>query len=733
MFTWIPFFEELSTKLRFYKNRQAELVQMLQQAGVEKGLMDRKIQNGKEFLLEEIDPFTFFASFNKYKSIERRSGILATLKSMLQIHAEVPTDFDGVPTSQPQGFWFFGYKYRRPDSQIPMLWDLFESVLDGTVTPDQLKLSIQLHGVGVSIITQSMFRMRPSIYFPFDRKTKKSIRNKYPDIPLDSFPENYFEFLANSQKELTSDPLYFARLSMDGRYLSQNSTGMKISSLTGSYLDNMISLRGLFSTVEEATPHFEFMRHCLDLCGIQDANNPVVALTFRKSGRKVILRLVIYNASLYLVEGFNGRITKTRITASDDAKKVIPNLEGDNFRYGGRVRVSEYTLKGYDVDMIQRLGIAIDHGVHALGEVYSKYQTSPLRRFHNQEMLDACFDTSLIAQLLSKEFVAVEEEEQNELIQTARHQLNTILYGPPGTGKTFATREAALRFIDGTCSQNLAQQQQRYIELIESGQIRFVTFHQSYSYEEFVEGIRPQLTASGAISYDVMPGVLSQIAEAAVGSVDNYVLIIDEINRGNISSIFGELITLLEEDRRFGQPNELRVQLPYSKRMFTLPPNLKIIGTMNTADRSIALIDMALRRRFVFTEMLPQPELLNEMVTDVDLPRMLTAINDRLEVLYDKDHTIGHAYFWNCATSHDVADVLSIKVIPLLQEYFYDDLKQVAMILNDHRKAPLHRIIIEEQLNEQTLFGEDLDGIVDKVRYRVADSFTLDAIVGIYS
>ena len=452
---------------------------------------------------------------------------------------------------------------------------------------------------------------------------------------------------------------------------------------------------------------------------------------------------------------------------------------------------------------------------------------------------------------------------------TARaHALNTILYGPPGTGKTYATTRRCVDICDGKVPEDVEALRARFGELMDDGRIDFVTFHQSYGYEEFIEGLRPKTSDETGTGFrlEVVPGVLKRIAERArkvpeiggrrifkmslgdpkswggslqkarifaeciesgcvlleyggdvdwsdtrygaweqirktwqkeknpdatsyttdiqamwrfrtemrpgdivvvsdgflhfravgeitgdyefrpredgfhhrrnvtwhwhapdrggepvsvfkngalawrpvvlmtpanpgglipyfkgVGEVAGarpHVLVIDEINRANISKVMGELITLLEEDKREGAENEVAVTLPYSGDRFTLPGNLYMLGTMNTADRSIALIDTALRRRFQFEEMSPDPEQLEDAKsrTEIDLPRVLRTMNERLEYLVDRDHLIGHAWFMAAESREDVDDIMRHRIIPLIAEYFYDDWSKVRAVLGggDH-------------------------------------------------
>jgi len=322
---------------------------------------------------------------------------------------------------------------------------------------------------------------------------------------------------------------------------------------------------------------------------------------------------------------------------------------------------------------------------------------------------------------------------------------NIILYGPPGTGKTYRTAAEAVRLCGEEVPEDRDDLMAVYQGLLAAGRIEFVTFHQSMAYEEFVEGRQPMTgaddgedTSTAGFRLETVPGIFRRIAKRAetsrghasdeemvhaearqafkmsIGEANNpedahlfeeaikggytnsqqnegpsepepFVLIIDEINRANISKVFGELITLLEPDKRLGQPNQLKVRLPYSGDEFGVPSNLHIVGTMNTADRSIALLDTALRRRFTFREIMPDPAVLKDAAarTGIDLPTLLTIINERIEYLYDRDHQIGHAYFTGCDTRADVDEVMRHKVIPLLAEYFFEDWGKIAAVLGD--------------------------------------------------
>ena len=276
---------------------------------------------------------------------------------------------------------------------------------------------------------------------------------------------------------------------------------------------------------------------------------------------------------------------------------------------------------------------------------------------------------------------------------------------------------------------------------------KVVTFHPSFTYEDFVRGIRPVASAEdGTTQFRLVDGKFKQICdEAHANPGKRYALFIDEINRANIAKVFGELITLIEPDKRAvfdaqGRCIEgLAVQLPgghdseVAERPFGVPKNLDIYGTMNTADRSIALLDVALRRRFQFEERAPDYTTLPANIDGIDLGRLLRRINDRLEYLLDRDHRIGHAYLMRARSIAEVQEAFSKQIIPLLQEYFFDDFSRVALVLSTTGDQPF---VAEESLSFGNLFvGQRLEGVPsDRARQVITSpsTWSLDTFRGIY-
>ena len=483
---------------------------------------------------------------------------------------------------------------------------------------------------------------------------------------------------------------------------------------------------------------------------------------------------------------------------------------------------------------------------NAIEKELNRAQISGFLRHNKEELEKMAFDADFRKEVLDQlKTITITHEPKKNTDKTPAIPLNQILFGAPGTGKTYHTKKMAVEIINGKKERTREEINEEYEKLIEAGQIVFTTFHQSLSYEDFIEGIKPE-TIDGNVTYEVKDGIFKQlcsraieqkpknsdieiydfdkgwndlIAEAeqnllsdsmlllpvltqdkgvyvteitdngnlkikpknsrldidyivsynrakklqgvfsdlsvvknidkefrsviggsnstAYWAVLNYinnkikennriipdyeepkthVLIIDEINRGNVSAIFGELITLLEEDKRKGNPEHIEVKLPYSGKDFSVPNNVYIIGTMNTADRSVEALDTALRRRFSFVEMQPDPNELSE-VKGVVLSKLLETINERIEMLIDKDHQIGHSYFIGIEDLDGLKRTFKDKIIPLLEEYFYGDFGKIGLVLGGAFIEP-----VENKTTFPKNFEYEKNFLEDKKIYHITPS-----------
>ena len=495
----------------------------------------------------------------------------------------------------------------------------------------------------------------------------------------------------------------------------------------------------------------------------------------------------------------------------------------------------------------------------AIEKELNRTQISGFLKYNKEELEKMAFDADFRKEALDQlKTITITDEPMKNADKTPVIPLNQILFGAPGTGKTYHTKKMAVEIINGKKEKDRSREEinKEYEELIEAGQIVFTTFHQSLSYEDFIEGIKPE-TIDGNVTYEVKEGIFKQLCSRAieqkpknndieiydfdkgwndliaeveqnllsdsmlllpiltqdkgvyvteitdngnlkikpknsqldidyivsynrtkklqeafpdlsvVKNIDkefrsviggsnssaywavlnyinnkikennkeidfeetkNHVLIIDEINRGNVSAIFGELITLLEEDKRKGNPEHTEVKLPYSGNNFSVPNNVYIIGTMNTADRSVEALDTALRRRFSFVEMQPNPEILSK-VGKVELKKLLKTINQRIEMLIDKDHQIGHSYFIGIQDLEDLKRTFKDKIIPLLEEYFYGDFGKIGLVLGEK--------FIEQTKYEEKVFAKfpyEKDFLEDKKIYHItsSESWEEDTFESIY-
>lgn len=854
-YSWVPAFKALGDWLACYENRQSELVQILRDVGIDKGLED-ELADGSRIPLNVVDPFTFMATFMKY-GVVRRVELLSALIELQGLPIAVPTGGDGVPSAQPLKVWLFPYAKERTEDMVPDLWALFHQMRAGTVDGDLFDRILNIPHTGFAKLTECMFYLAPEHHFPVDAQTKPWLIKRGRELPKENW-KGYSDLLAWLQ-EFSDQPFY--EISYEAWL--ENKSDKKNADFSAKTVDDYLSQR--YPNTRTGTSH---------LSAFQTAEGRQLAFD---PGRNPESKTVV--------------------------KIFVDSLPPQGFFDD----VQEYSA-----------GDTRNHHLRSHAPALSQGNQTWLVALTNFDQLDVLCDWY--------EGNTVKEIKMTDSATpkaTKRAALNQIFYGPPGTGKTYATTEKAVTLTDPQWLQELESQglsvaeqrkavKQRYDELVAAKRIAFTTFHQSFSYEDFIEGIRAETNAeSKNVEYSVKDGVFKALAdraskdvvngqalglsdsptiwkisigrtydkemrdryinagEARIGwngtgdlsletdartqahrdywdslsyrnhhalnafsfemktgdvllclkdaetvqavgvvtsdysfdkqadseetdyahvrkvnwllknidlnilplnddkrmvqqtlyplsriswnslveelhrqhislplSVEkvgnnkrNYVLIIDEINRGNISRIFGELITLLEPDKRKGGADERSVILPYSKETFSVPDNLYVLGTMNTADKSLAQLDLALRRRFEFVELMPDPTLLEGlMVHGVDVSELLKVMNQRIEVLLDRDHTLGHAYFWPLLSVEKeeerqqlLADIFAKRIIPLLQEYFFADWERIGWVLNDPGKSPAHRFIELENVGTSVanLFPDAIASQITDRRYRI--------------
>jgi 5-methylcytosine-specific restriction protein B len=651
MYTWVPFFEELGQKLAAYETNQSQLVALLQQAGVKTGA--DQYTDGTTGPLQEMDPFTFLSLCTKYGKAKQLQ-ILAALREPMGLQCPAPVDTDGVPTAAPLKAWLFRYAKNRDAGDVPLLWKFYHQALGGRIQEETFQQVLHLHGVAWPKLTQGLCCLLPKQYLPLNKQTRPYLVEHELDYSFGSFAE-YANYQHTIQETL-GQPLY--QVSHEA------------------YLANQIAV-----TEGRAEP-------------IQE-------------------------------EDTSGNLEKATTLAEAPAYYCVGSYWGGNDQTARFVKEGIWE-NGYDklfIDKVNEVpvGAAIviksayvrkRHGAYvsamkikARGRVTANPKNGTLLEidwepdFQPFEMIGQGSYRLTIHELRRPEHIAVmfglpevvKPGEGGGVIPPDQplpevpYELNTILYGPPGTGKTYESIRIAAHIATGIEPTNHETAKATFDQL-RGTQIEFVTFHQNYAYEDFVVGIKPSLKG-GTLGFERNEGVFYRICQRARqnylqageegNQLRNYVLVVDEINRANLSRVLGELITLLEEDKRMGGDNALTVTLPLAKTTLAegqapletleVPPNLYVLGTMNTADKSIALLDVALRRRFAFIGLYPRydlPEL-------SDLARkVLERLNQQLLGLKKSaDFLVGHALLLNL-TDEQLALVLTRQVAPLLLEYY---------------------------------------------------------------
>jgi hypothetical protein len=831
MFTWIPIYKEIAESLRKYENKQKELIALLnriKESGLPMISLEYMDEKRKRIPLTEIDPFTFFASFNRGIKDVNRVGIISFLKKEWSLSSEVPDDFSGIPVANNMNSWFFGFTKDRKQEDIPLLWKLFNEVLDDDLKEKTFNDALKIYGVSKNI-TWGMFWLKPEKYLNIDRVNIAHLVKQGVVVNFSDYA-SYMKILKEVSERIDQD---FYQISFDAW---QTGRGVKEE---GGSEDDEETEREVIRDIKDvriwmyAPGHkAKYWNECLEkkymvfgadelddlrtyktrediVKSLQNINktedsyknDSLACWQFSREIKPGDIIIVKRGIDTYLGYGIvNG------VYYYDKNKQAYRNIIPVNWNKKGEFKetrgpIVQKTLtditryREYIEHLVELLGIdfniekAIDkeledlplnliiYGPPGTGKTYKilneyipRYFTTKKKARTKQEYIEevvgtlSWFEVITLA-MLDHEAVKVPELARHEAIEmkmklSANNSLPATMWTwlqrhtmPECENVKYTQRSEPYIFWKNASSEweikseVVAETMPDLIEIhrkindykaeeITEKRYELVTFHQSYSYEDFVEGIRPvqdQETERGFPEYRIEDGIFKRMAiKAKMNPEKKYALFIDEINRGNIAGIFGELITLIEKDKR----ETVEVVLPYSKTVFSVPKNLYIIGTMNTADRSIEALDTALRRRFSFYECKPDPSLLgqSEMPTvGIDLELLLEKINQRIEVLLDRDHTIGHSFFMKIENKSDPLEelkkIFENNIIPLLNEYFYNDRSKIKMVLGP-------AFVEEKAVNDDLFFTVDSEdaGFVEYARktYEIKVPDTLEGFRSIY-
>ena len=587
-----------------------------------------------------VDPLSFFYTLaSQSKSRESRNRIYPSICDAFGMTGMPNLDSDDAFTfPTPPGINTLFHSRGGGDPEL--LWRLFRDALAGfeSVNPIDFEAALKLRKIATRKLTQVLFLVNPYEFLPIDDHSKSL--GFFDSIPKHMSLEQYESLVRQIRKAFPGCQPYEANLF----------AYMTSSKMLSVHSDRCFQVST--NAYNDKTDHWKEF----------EPNNHVYT-------------------------GGPGRDRKYPLAEAEPGSVILVRFGRKEGRGIGVVYRNDYREEYNEADRLHVLWVNRTHA--ALPEM------TPVMGFSLAGgTIDVFRQTNEYAptfELLDR--LNVEESSEPDAFVAdgaarADAPFNQILYGPPGTGKTWRTRDLSLEIV-GVAAGDAELNRETFRKLRfdpkdGTGQIAMVTFHQNFAYEDFVEGIRPVLDEDGTLAYEMHAGIFKRLVQAAEKRQDQrFVLIIDEINRGNIAKIFGELITLIEGSRRVGQADETHVTLPYSGNSFGIPDNLYVIGTMNTADRSIQLLDTALRRRFTFVEMMPDPEHegICRDVDGIDCTKLLKAMNQRIGALLDREHQIGHTYLLGVDTIEKLSETMRNRIFPLLQEYFFDDWTKIWAVL----------------------------------------------------
>lgn len=700
-FAWVDFYKEFAGKLLAYKNNRGELVDKVRAIYAEAGINMPTLE--KDNQLVDIDPFTVFGFFNKSSMREaNRSKIITAVKKIFNVQTEVPTSFESIPVLNNQNAIFYYFIDSRGDEDIDDLWVLFESALKYAASPtaeNRVPLAkyfdrvINKKGNGNSKITMGLYWISPNSFLNLDSRNKwyiyesgkipAAVVGDLPEIEMKISADKYFAILEKLRVYLQSpeSPLKnFKELSFEAWKYStqvneekkrvQAQREQKGAGLADEDVDTVHYW--IYSPGDGARKWDEFYKRGVMGLGwhqIGDFNQYASKDEMKTAMKEKIDPSRPYKNAAHATWQF---LTEMKPGDIVFAKKGMHSLIGRG------VVTSEYIYDTEDAEYpnIRKINWTHNEVKPHPGQAVMKTLTDITAYTDYVAKLNALYEGGADdddVEPEEKEFpeysvekfleeVYMDGDSYDTLVELIRVKKNVILQGAPGVGKTFAAKRLAYSMMG-------VKDQER---------VMMVQFHQSYTYEDFIEGFRPSSTSNG---FEIKKGSFYNFCKKAADDLENeYFFIIDEINRGNLSKIFGELFMLIENDKRGNA-----LQLLYSDEKFFVPANVYIIGMMNTADRSLAMLDYALRRRFAFFEMKPgfDSDGFREYrmaLGNSKFDRLIDCV-EKLNTVIEADDSlgegfcIGHSYFCNLKTVTDKAlsNIVEYEMVPLLKEYWYDE------------------------------------------------------------
>jgi len=635
-FTWVETYGVLAKTLRNYRHRQDELLEFineLQADGFPTISTTDKDELDQSIPLAEIDPFTFFANFNRSIKTETRIEIIRRLIEKWGLSCPIPADFAGIPVVNPQRSWFIRYKKDRDEKDVDKLWSLFEEALDRRIQADTFNSVLNLKFIHYNI-TMGLFWIAPEEYLNLDNVNRDYLARKGIVPPMLQNYAVYFEYMRKTRDQI-GKPFYI--ISHDAwlektqnpgnRNAAENETPEEISywwlnanPKIWDPISPAVGTREIY-TSHNAKGNKRRVYKYFQQVKPGDLLVGYVTLPIRQVAALFKVTKPLHNGpegeafEIEKVEQFPAPISFRKLQTVPELVKCEPliNNQGSLFR----LTPDEYEVIRGIIDEENEPFIITMEFPPFTGEQCAK-------------------STGLSVSKIEDWRSAIERKGQ------------AIFYGPPGTGKTFIADHIARHIVGGGTG---------FVELIQ--------FHPAYAYEEFMQGIRPDTDEKGGLLFELKPGRFLSFCKRAQLTDSPCVLIIDEINRANLSRVFGELMYLLEyRDKEIQLANGVN---------FSIPSNVRIIGTMNTADRSIALVDFALRRRFAFIELCPEYDLLKNFQAkqgfNADgLVSVLHEINTKIN---DKNFSLGISFFMVHDLPDKIEQIWRMEIETYLEEYFF--------------------------------------------------------------